>query len=98
MATNAPKLGSSKERDCGWLFTLPPLAGASSPRKAYSRVLESFQTTSEHLVLETKLAPALEPLLENIECWPVELVAAGGLQLWLSLFCRDARKPAGSQL
>src|SRR5213593_4124899 len=58
MATNAPKLGSTGERDCGWLFTLPPLAGASFPRKAYSRVLESFQTASEHLVLETKPAPA----------------------------------------
>src|SRR2546422_5483438 len=58
MATNAPKLGSTEERDCGWLFTLPPLAGASFPRKAYSRVLELFQTASEHLVLETKPAPA----------------------------------------
>ena len=34
------------------------LAGASFPRRAYSRVLEAFQTASEHLVLETKPAPA----------------------------------------
>lgn len=27
-----------------------------------------------------------KPLLENMECWPVELVAAGGLQAQLSLF------------
>ena len=38
-----------------------------------------FRTASEHVVLETKRLPLLETLLVNIGCWPVELVAAGGL-------------------
>jgi hypothetical protein len=38
-----------------------------------------FRTASEHVVLETKRLPLLEILLVNIGCWPVELVAAGGL-------------------
>ena len=53
-------------------------AGAVFPRKAYSRVLV-VRTASENLVLETQQLPLLETLLENIECWPVVLVAAGGL-------------------
>jgi len=48
------------------------------PRKAYSRVLV-VRTASENLVLEPQQLPLLETLLENIECWPVVLVAAGGL-------------------
>src|SRR5450631_3000205 len=66
----------------------PPFAGCSdqacllSPqsiaRKAASRVLV-VRTASENLVLETQQLPLLETLLENIECWPVVLVAAGGL-------------------
>jgi hypothetical protein len=48
------------------------------PRKAYSRVLV-VRTASENLVLEPQQLPLLETLLENIECWPVALVAAGGL-------------------
>ena len=48
------------------------------PRKAYSRVLV-VRTASENLVLEPQQFPLLETLLENIECWPEVLVAAGGL-------------------
>src|ERR1700704_5014550 len=59
------------------------MAGAMFPRKAYSRVLV-FRTASENLVWETKRLLLLETLLVNIECWPVVLVAAGGL---LTLTC-----------
>ena len=59
-------------------------AGAVFPRKAYSRVLV-VRTASENLVLETQQLPLLETLLENIECWPVVLVAAGGLLILFML-------------
>src|SRR5881275_129630 len=86
MATNAPKLGSSEERGSGWLFTLPPFWQA--PRFRERLIVESWNRSRRHLSIsfwKRSRLPLLEPLLENIECWPVELVAAGGLQLQLSL-------------
>src|SRR5204862_2900254 len=40
--------------------------------------------------------PLLEPLLENLECWPVEFVAAGGLQPWFSLSASTYASLAGA--
>jgi hypothetical protein len=65
--------------------------GAVFPRKAYRRVLV-VRTASENLVRETKQLPLLETLLENIECWPVVLVAAGGLLTDIYASFADAGK------
>src|SRR5690348_7523442 len=90
MATKAPKLGSPEEMGCGWLFTLPPFSQA--PRFRERLIVESWNRSRRHLSIsfwKRSRLPLLEPLLENIECWPVELVAAGGLQPHLSLIRSD---------
>ena len=72
-------------------------AGTSFPRKAYSRVVESFRTASENIVSETKRLPLLESLLENIECLAAELVAAGGLQSYSGAFShRPGSQPSAT--
>src|SRR6185369_8175550 len=77
MATKAAKRGSSALFTT-FISTSSNWAGALFPRMAYSRVLV-VRTASENVVRETKRLPLRETLLVNIGCWPVELVAAGGL-------------------
>src|SRR5215471_408678 len=70
---------------------------SQAPRFREELIVESWKRSRRHLSISfwkrSRLA-LLEPLLENIGCWPVELVAAGGLQLWLSLFRATHARPA----
>src|SRR6266513_1113330 len=53
-----------------------------APRFRERLIVESWNRSRRHLSIsfwKRSRLPLLEPLLENIECWPVELVAAGGL-------------------